>query len=187
MDSLKVVYIVLDTTKELVVSSKMPRLGLHAEKFASIMEYQTDSTSKAQNWVFLQKARLWAQNIFFSFVTSISMSHNSYKLKEGMFQLHIRNTFFPMMIIRYWNRLPKEAPVLSNLCPWIFSTLNQTKTWAMWAEFNVDPALCRRLDWRPPEATSSLNGSMIYWLCICVAIIPIAKKSFFSLIVYSVT
>ena len=51
-------------------------------------EYQTDSTSKAQDGVFLQKARLSELKIFFFFVTSIATSHNSYKLKEGMFQLH---------------------------------------------------------------------------------------------------
>lgn len=123
----------------------------------------------------------------FFFGISITMRHNSYQLKEGMTQLHIRNTFFPTMINKYWNGLPKEAPVLSNLCPWIFSRLNQTKPWATLAECNVDPALCRTLDWKPLEVTSNLNGSMIYFLCICVAIIPIVEKNFFSLIVYSVT
>lgn len=47
LDSLKLVYMVLDTMKGLVIPSKIPRLGLHAEKFASVTEQQTDSTSKA--------------------------------------------------------------------------------------------------------------------------------------------
>lgn len=76
----------LDTTKGLVISSKMPWLALHAEKFASVTEYQTDFTSKAQDEIFLQKVRLSELKIlfFFSFATSITISHNSYKVKRDV-------------------------------------------------------------------------------------------------------
>lgn len=30
-------------------------------------------------------------------------------MKEGSFTLEIRNTFFPLMIMRHWNRLSRES------------------------------------------------------------------------------
>lgn len=124
---------------------------------------------------------------FFFFVTSITINHNCYKLKEGMLQLHVKNIFFLYDDNKYCNSLPKEAPLLSNFCLSIFSRLNLTKAWATWAAFNVETALCWRLHWRPSEVTFNLNGSMIYCPCICVTSISIVKKSLFFLIVYSVT
>ena len=40
---------------------------------------------------------------------------NSFKLKEARCRLNIQKKFFTMMVVRYWNRFPREAVLASSL------------------------------------------------------------------------
>jgi len=55
-------------------------------------------------------------------------------LKEGRFTLDIRNKFFPMRVVKHWNRFPREAvaaPSLAVLKAGLDGALSNLVWWKM--------------------------------------------------------
>lgn len=46
----------------------------------------------------------------------------------------------------------------------MFSRPDWKKPWAVWSDLMADPALSRRLDWRPPQGPSHLKYPSISWI-----------------------
>jgi len=79
----------------------------------------------------LQKKKLWGDLIaafqylkgayrkagegFFTRAHSDRTKGNGFKVKEGRFRLGIKKKFFPMKVVRHWNRLPRAVVAASSL------------------------------------------------------------------------
>ena len=43
------------------------------------------------------------------------MRGNHFTLEQGRFRLHIRKKFYTVMVVRHWNRLPREIVDVPSL------------------------------------------------------------------------
>jgi len=84
---------------------------------------------------------------------------NGFKLKESRFRLDIRKKFFTMMVVRCWNRLPREvvdAPSLEAFKARLDGALSNLVWW------NVSlPPWQGGWNWTIYEVLSNPNHSMI--------------------------
>lgn len=87
------------------------------------------------------------------------MKGSGHKLKEGNW--NIMKSFFPTKRIKQWHRLPREVGCSISL---IFSIPEWTSPGQLGLNSHLI-CLSRRLDQRPPEASSRLNYLVVLWFC----------------------
>lgn len=79
-------------------------------------------------------------------------NYNDHKLKQDTSDL--RQNIFIYRRFKHWKRLPRGYPECTcSLFPWSFMRLNKTLGNLVWFH---DPALKRKLHWRPLEVSSHL-------------------------------
>ncbi|GAB0189941.1 hypothetical protein GRJ2_001459400 [Grus japonensis] len=64
---------------------------------------------------YLKGAYKKAGEALFTRTWSDRMRDNGFKLKEGRVRLDIRKKFFTVMVVRHWNRLPREVVAAPSL------------------------------------------------------------------------
>lgn len=83
---------------------------------------------------------------------------NRYELKYEKFTLSIRKTVFHMRTLEQKHRLPRETAQFPSLDVFRIQ-LDKAPRNLVWPQ--VDTALNRSLEWRPPELLASLNYPMM--------------------------
>ncbi|KAK4823421.1 hypothetical protein QYF61_001876 [Mycteria americana] len=128
---------------------------------------------------------------------------NGFKLKEGRLRLDIKNTFFMMRVVKYWNRLPREvvdAPSLETFkvskCEvlhlgkdnsrhqyiyWrvtIWKAFLQKRTWGLWWTSKEN---CQQVEGGDPSPLSVLVRPHLecwvqFWTPLCKANMDILER-----------
>jgi len=95
--------------KHLSYEERLRELGLFSLEKRRLWEYLTAAVQ------YLKRADMRAGEGHFIRACSDRTRGNGFKLKEGRFRLDIRKKFFTMRVVRYWNRLPREAVAAHSL------------------------------------------------------------------------